>query len=73
MNCVCELIWLYLCLQSDLRGKLGLLDMKITKNEDVISQMRDIQNKLKVTNSACDIYCIIHIIQKIGPLKKKFA
>ncbi|TMS23801.1 E3 ubiquitin/ISG15 ligase TRIM25 [Larimichthys crocea] len=37
-----------ICLQqSDLRGKLGLLDGKITKNETVVSQMRDMQNKLK--------------------------
>ncbi|XP_010732421.3 E3 ubiquitin/ISG15 ligase TRIM25 isoform X2 [Larimichthys crocea] len=33
--------------ESDLRGKLGLLDGKITKNETVVSQMRDMQNKLK--------------------------
>ncbi|XP_070683719.1 E3 ubiquitin/ISG15 ligase TRIM25 [Pempheris klunzingeri] len=32
--------------ESDLRGKLGLLDEKITKNENVIIQMRDMQNKL---------------------------
>lgn len=33
--------------ESDLRVKLSLLDMKIMKNEDVISQMKDMQNKLK--------------------------
>ncbi|KAM9363273.1 E3 ubiquitin/ISG15 ligase TRIM25-like [Symphorus nematophorus] len=33
--------------ESDLRGKLCLLDGKIRKNENVVSQMRDMQNKLK--------------------------
>ncbi|XP_056228422.1 E3 ubiquitin/ISG15 ligase TRIM25 isoform X7 [Seriola aureovittata] len=33
--------------ESDLRDKLGLLDEKIVKNETVINQMRDMQNKLK--------------------------
>ncbi|KAM9362899.1 E3 ubiquitin/ISG15 ligase TRIM25-like [Symphorus nematophorus] len=33
--------------ESDLRGKLSLLDGKIRKNENVVSQMRDMQNKLK--------------------------
>ncbi|XP_070842455.1 E3 ubiquitin/ISG15 ligase TRIM25-like [Chaetodon trifascialis] len=33
--------------ESDLRGKLRLLDEKIKKNETVISQMSDMQNKLK--------------------------
>lgn len=36
------------CLQSDLRGKLGLLDGKIVKNESIIFEMKDMQNKLKV-------------------------
>ncbi|XP_026216093.1 E3 ubiquitin/ISG15 ligase TRIM25 isoform X2 [Anabas testudineus] len=35
--------------ESDLRGKLSLLDGKIMKNDAVLSQMRDMQNKLKVT------------------------
>ncbi|XP_045904478.1 E3 ubiquitin/ISG15 ligase TRIM25-like isoform X5 [Micropterus dolomieu] len=33
--------------ESDLRGKLGLLDGKITNNVAVMSQMRDMQNQLK--------------------------
>ncbi|XP_051242248.1 E3 ubiquitin/ISG15 ligase TRIM25 isoform X5 [Dicentrarchus labrax] len=33
--------------EFDLRAKLGLLVGKITKNEDVISQMRDMENRLK--------------------------
>ncbi|KAM8772803.1 E3 ubiquitin/ISG15 ligase TRIM25 isoform 1-T2 [Acanthopagrus schlegelii] len=33
--------------ESDLRGKLSLLDGKMTKNENVVSQMQDLQNKLK--------------------------
>lgn len=33
--------------ENDLRGKLSLLDGKMTKNENVVSQMRDVQNKLK--------------------------
>ncbi|KAM4585344.1 E3 ubiquitin/ISG15 ligase TRIM25-like isoform 2-T3 [Odontesthes bonariensis] len=33
--------------ESDLRSKLGLLDGKIGKNETIISQMKDMQNKLK--------------------------
>ncbi|XP_044044670.1 E3 ubiquitin/ISG15 ligase TRIM25-like isoform X2 [Siniperca chuatsi] len=33
--------------ESDLRGKLSLLDGKIAKNETVVSQMRDMQNQLK--------------------------
>ncbi|XP_034386261.1 E3 ubiquitin/ISG15 ligase TRIM25 isoform X3 [Cyclopterus lumpus] len=33
--------------ESDLRGKLDLLDGKITKNENVIRQMGDMQNNLK--------------------------
>ncbi|XP_074487175.1 E3 ubiquitin/ISG15 ligase TRIM25 isoform X3 [Sebastes fasciatus] len=33
--------------ESDLRGKLGLLDGKIKKNETVISQMSSMQNNLK--------------------------
>ncbi|KAG8015051.1 E3 ubiquitin/ISG15 ligase TRIM25 [Nibea albiflora] len=35
------------CSFSELRGKLGLLDGKIIRNETVVSQMRDMQNKLK--------------------------
>nr|XP_033480054.1 E3 ubiquitin/ISG15 ligase TRIM25 isoform X1 [Epinephelus lanceolatus]XP_033480055.1 E3 ubiquitin/ISG15 ligase TRIM25 isoform X1 [Epinephelus lanceolatus] len=34
-------------IESDLRGKLDLLDAKITKNETVISQMGNMQNKLR--------------------------
>ncbi|XP_072240271.1 E3 ubiquitin/ISG15 ligase TRIM25 isoform X2 [Leuresthes tenuis] len=33
--------------ESDLRSKLGLLDGKIVKNETILSQMKDMQNKLK--------------------------
>ncbi|XP_073330634.1 E3 ubiquitin/ISG15 ligase TRIM25-like isoform X2 [Pagrus major] len=33
--------------ESDLRGNLGLLDGKITKNENVVSQMKNMENKLK--------------------------
>ncbi|XP_018534032.1 E3 ubiquitin/ISG15 ligase TRIM25 isoform X1 [Lates calcarifer] len=33
--------------ESDLRDKLSLLDGKILKNETVINQMKDMQNKLK--------------------------
>ncbi|XP_063739451.1 E3 ubiquitin/ISG15 ligase TRIM25-like isoform X3 [Eleginops maclovinus] len=33
--------------ESDLRGKLGLLDEKTTKNERVISQIGDMEDKLK--------------------------
>lgn len=36
-------------IQSDLRGKLSLLDGKIDKNQTVISQMSDQQSKLKVS------------------------
>ncbi|XP_049428792.1 E3 ubiquitin/ISG15 ligase TRIM25 isoform X3 [Epinephelus fuscoguttatus] len=36
-------------IESDLRGKLDLLDAKITKNETVISQMGNMQNKLRDT------------------------
>lgn len=35
-------------LQSDLRSNLGLLDGKIVKNETIIFEMKDMQNKLKV-------------------------
>lgn len=49
----CGLDWTkcitFLCLQSDLRGKLGFLDGKIMKNEAVLSQMTEVQKKLKVT------------------------
>ncbi|XP_063333012.1 E3 ubiquitin/ISG15 ligase TRIM25-like [Pelmatolapia mariae] len=33
--------------ESDLRSKLGLLDGKIVKNETIIFEMKDMQNKLK--------------------------
>uniref|UniRef100_A0A3Q3RSL9 Tripartite motif containing 25 n=1 Tax=Mastacembelus armatus TaxID=205130 RepID=A0A3Q3RSL9_9TELE len=33
--------------ESDLRGKLGVLDGKIMRNETVLSQMQDLQKKLK--------------------------
>ncbi|XP_030603756.1 E3 ubiquitin/ISG15 ligase TRIM25-like isoform X2 [Archocentrus centrarchus] len=33
--------------ESDLRGKLSLLDGKIVKNESIIFEMKDMQNKLK--------------------------
>ncbi|XP_075891891.1 E3 ubiquitin/ISG15 ligase TRIM25-like isoform X10 [Nelusetta ayraudi] len=33
--------------ESDLRSKLDLLDGKIDQNENVITQMRDLQNKMK--------------------------
>ncbi|CAJ1052633.1 E3 ubiquitin/ISG15 ligase TRIM25 isoform X4 [Xyrichtys novacula] len=33
--------------ESDLRSKMMLIDGKITKNETILSQMTDIQNKLK--------------------------
>ncbi|XP_049899561.1 E3 ubiquitin/ISG15 ligase TRIM25 isoform X4 [Epinephelus moara] len=36
-------------IESDLRGKLDLLDAKITKNETVVSQMGNMQNKLRDT------------------------
>uniref|UniRef100_A0A3Q3WJN9 Uncharacterized protein n=1 Tax=Mola mola TaxID=94237 RepID=A0A3Q3WJN9_MOLML len=35
--------------ESDLRGKLSLLDGKIMKNNNVITQMKGMQKKLKVT------------------------
>lgn len=38
----------FLCLQMDLREKLVFLDGKLSKNESVISQMRAMQNKLRV-------------------------
>lgn len=37
-------------MQSDLRSKLDLLDGKIAQNENVITQMRDLQNKMKVSH-----------------------